>query len=150
MIWGCLGALNEARIKRFIAYSSINQMGFLLMGVACGALESLRASLVYLLLYVIMNLGFFLLFLTTREQKTKRALTYLTDFNDYAQMNYFHSVTLVVILFSMAGIPPLGGFFGKYYLFVHTFETGQLALLFIGMFTSVIAAYYYLRIIKVM
>lgn len=150
MVWGCLGALNESRIKRFIAYSSINQMGFLLMGIACGTFESLRATLIYLFLYIIMNLGFFILFLTTKEQTTFRALTYLTDFNDYAQKNYFYSITLVIILFSMAGIPPLGGFFGKYYLFLHSFETGQFALVIIGMFTSVIATYYYLRIIKIM
>lgn len=145
-----MGALNESRIKRFIAYSSINQMGFLFIGIACGTFESLRATLIYLFLYVVMNLGFFILFLTTKEQTTLRALTYLTDFNDYAQKNYFYSITLVIILFSMAGIPPLGGFFGKYYLFLHSFETGQFSLVIIGMVTSVIATYYYLRIIKIM
>lgn len=150
MIWGCMGALNESRIKRFIAYSSINQMGFLFIGLACGTFESLRATLIYLFLYVLMNLGFFVLFLTTKEQTTFRSLTYLTDFNDYAQKNYFYSITLVIILFSMAGIPPLGGFFGKYYLFIHSFETGQFSLVIIGMLTSVIATYYYLRIIKIM
>jgi NADH-quinone oxidoreductase subunit N len=118
MIWGCFGALGEQLIKRFIAYSSINQMGFL--------------------------------FLNTREEKTYRSLTYLTDFNDYAQQNYLYSITFAIILFSMAGIPPLGGFFGKYYLFVHSFETGHIDLVVIGMFTSLISAYYYLRIIKIM
>lgn len=125
-------------------------MGFLLMGIACGTFEGLRSSLIYLLLYIIMNLGFFILFLNTREQKTRRSLTYLTDFNDYAQSNYLYTVTLVIILFSMAGIPPLGGFFGKYYLFLHTFETGNFTLVITGMITSLIGAYYYLRIIKVM
>jgi NADH-quinone oxidoreductase subunit N len=150
MIWGCLGALGEQIVKRFIAYSSINQMGFLFMGLACGTFEGIRASLIYLLLYVLMNLGFFLLFLTTKDQKTNRYLTYLTDFNDYAQNNYLMSVTFVIILFSMAGIPPLGGFFGKYYLFLHSFEVGHILLVIIGMVTSLIATYYYLRIIKIM
>ena len=150
MIWGCFGALGEQRIKRFIAYSSINQMGFLFMGLACGTFEGLRASLIYLLLYVLMNLGFFILFLNTREEKTNRSLTYLSDFNDYAQNHYLYSVTFVIILFSMAGIPPLGGFFGKYFLFLHSFEIGHIMLVIIGMITSVIATYYYLRIIKIM
>jgi NADH-quinone oxidoreductase subunit N len=125
-------------------------MGFLFMGLACGTFEGIRASLIYLLLYVLMNLGFFLLFLTTKDQKTNRSLTYLTDFNDYAQHNYLLSVTFVIILFSMAGIPPLGGFFGKYYLFLHSFEVGHILLVVIGMITSLIATYYYLRIIKIM
>jgi NADH-quinone oxidoreductase subunit N len=150
MIWGCLGALGEQIIKRFIAYSSINQMGFLFMGLACGTFEGVRASLIYLLLYILMNVGLFLLFLTTKDKKTNRYLTYLTDFNDYAQSNYLMSVTFVIILFSMAGIPPLGGFFGKYYLFLHSFEVGHIMLVIIGMITSLIATYYYLRIIKIM
>lgn len=150
MIWGCLGALGEQMIKRFLAYSSINQMGFLLMGLACGTFEGLRASLLYLFLYILMNLGFFVLYLNTREEKTNRSLTYLTDFNDYAQNNYLYSVTLVIILFSMAGIPPLGGFFGKYFLFLHSFEIGHILLVVVGMITSLIATYYYLRIIKIM
>jgi NADH-quinone oxidoreductase subunit N len=150
MIWGCFGALGEQLIKRFIAYSSINQMGFLFMGLACGTFEGVRASLLYLLLYILMNLSFFILFLNTREKKTHRALKYLIDFNDYARNHYLYSVTLVIVLFSMAGIPPLGGFFGKYFLFLHSFETGHYLLVIIGMITSLIAAYYYLRIIKIM
>jgi NADH-quinone oxidoreductase subunit N len=158
MVVGCIGALNEPLIKRFIAYSSINQMGFLFLGLFCNNFAGVRASLIYLLLYIIMNLGFFLLFLNTNDKKSQRSLTYLSDFNDFAQHNYLYSITLVIILFSMAGIPPLGGFFGKYYLFLHTFELAvkfkslQIAfvLVVVGMFTSVIAAYYYLRIIKVM
>lgn len=150
MLWGCLGALGEQLIKRFVAYSSINQMGFLLMGLAAGTLEGVRASLIYLLLYVLMNLGFFILFLTTKDVETKRSLTYLTDFNLFAQKNYLYSISLIIILFSMAGIPPLGGFFGKFYLFLHSFEVGHIILVVTGMGTSVIATYYYLRIIKVM
>jgi NADH-quinone oxidoreductase subunit N len=133
-----------------MAYSSINQMGFLLMGLACGTFEGFRAALIYLLLYVIMNAGFFLLFLCTKEKTLNKPLTYLTDFNDFAQNNYVFSVGLVVILFSMAGIPPLGGFFGKYFIFLHSFETGHIGLVVVGMITSVIGAYYYLRIIKIM
>jgi len=150
MIWGCLGALTEQTVKRFMAYSSINQMGFLLMGICCGTFEGFRAALIYLLLYVIMNAGFFIIFLTTKEKSLNKTLTYLTDFNDFAQKNYIYSLGIVVILFSMAGIPPLGGFFGKYFIFLHSFETGHVGLVIVGMITSVIGAYYYLRIIKIM
>ena len=150
MIWGCFGALGEQIIKRFVAYSSINQMGFLFMGLASGTFEGLRAALFYLLLYILMNLGFFLLFLNTNEEKTNRSLLYLSDFNDYAQKNYLFSITFVIILFSMAGLPPLGGFFGKYFLFLHSFEVGHLVLVIVGMLTSLIATYYYLRIIQIM
>ena len=150
MIWGCAGALNEQLVKRFVAYSSINQMGFLLMGLATGTFEGIRASLLYLVLYVLMNLGFFILFLTTKDYKTKKSLTYLTDFNNFAQNNYLYSVGLVIILFSMAGIPPLGGFFGKYFLFLHNMQIEYFSLIVTGMITSAIAAYYYLRIIKIM
>ena len=142
--------MGERLIKRFIAYSSINQMGFLLMGLACGTFEGLRGALFYLILYALMNLGFFVLFLNTRETKTNRALTYLSDLNDYAKNHSLYSIALVIILFSMAGIPPLGGFFGKYFLFLHNIEVGNFGLIIIGMITSLIATYYYLRLIKVM
>ena len=150
MLWGCLGALTETNVKRFMAYSSINQMGFLLMGLTCGTYEGFRSAILYLVLYVIMNSGFFLWYLTTREVRLNRSVTYLSDFNAFAQNNYVASVGLVIIFFSMAGIPPLGGFFGKYFIFLHAFETGHIGLVIIGMITSVIGAYYYLRIIKIM
>jgi NADH-quinone oxidoreductase subunit N len=145
-----LGALTETIIKRFVAYSSINQMGFLLMGLTSGTFEGFRSSLIYLLLYVIMNIGFFLIFLTTRDIKSNKTLTYIFEFNSFAKDNYLYSIGLVIILFSMAGIPPLGGFFGKYFIFLHSFETGHLFLVITGMATSVVATYYYLRIIKIM
>lgn len=150
MFWGCFGALIEQNIKKFLAYSSINQMGFLLMGIACGTFEGFRASLIYLFLYILMNIGFFLVYLTTRNLVTNAGLLYITDFNSFAKTNFYYSISLVIILFSMAGIPPLGGFFGKYFLFVSCFETGNFGLVLMGMFTSVIGAYYYLRIIKIM
>jgi NADH-quinone oxidoreductase subunit N len=125
-------------------------MGFLFMGLAAGTFEGIRAALFYFVLYILMNLGFFILFLTTQEKRTTRALTFLSEFNDFAENNYLYSISLVVILFSMAGIPPLGGFFGKYFLFLHSFEVGHYLIVFVGMITSLIATYYYLRLIKIM
>jgi len=120
------------------------------MGLACGTFEGIRAALLYLLLYILMNLAFFILFLNTCEKKTNFSLIYLNDLNDYAKNHYLYSVSLVIVLFSMAGIPPLGGFFGKYFLFLHSFEVGHYVLVIVGMITSLIATYYYLRIIKIM
>jgi NADH-quinone oxidoreductase subunit N len=125
-------------------------MGFLFMGLASGTFEGFRAALLYLILYILMNLGFFILFLTTQEKKTDCSFIFLADLKDYADNHYFYSICLIVLFFSMAGIPPLGGFFGKYFLFLHSFEVGHYLLVVVGMITSVIATYYYLRIIKIM
>lgn len=150
MVWGCFGALVEKNFKKFVAFSSINQMGFLLIGVATGTFEGIRASLIYLLIYVIMNLGVFLVFLNTYEKNTGRNIAYLTDFSYFARNNWFYSIALVVILFSMAGIPPLAGFFGKYYLLLSAFESNMYSLVITGMLCSLVSSYYYLRIIKIM
>jgi NADH-quinone oxidoreductase subunit N len=150
MLWGGIAALTEKKIKRFMAYSSINQMGFLLMGLACGTFEGLRATLIFLIIYVIMNIGFFIFFLLTRNIKNNRSMIYLTDFNYAAQHNWNYTIILVIILFSMAGIPPLGGFFGKYFLFFHAFSMGYYSLVIMGIVTSLISTFYYLRIVKIM
>src|SRR5436305_4494771 len=117
MLFGSLYALVEKRIRKFLAYSSINQMGFLLAGVAGGNLQTTEASIIFLIIYVITNLGLFIILLNTRAAKN-RPLLYLTDFSHFAKNNQlFYSIALVIIFFSMAGIPPLAGFFGKYFVF---------------------------------
>jgi NADH-quinone oxidoreductase subunit N len=150
MLWGCFGALVEKSFKKFVAFASINQMGFLLIGLACGTEGGIRASLIYLLIYAVMNLGLFIIFLNTSEVNSKRNIGYLTDFTYFAKNNWLYSITLVIILFSMAGIPPLAGFFGKYYLLLHAFESELYSLVIVGMFCSLVSTYYYLRIIKIM
>jgi len=87
MLWGGVAALTEKKIKRFMAYSSINQMGFLLIGLACGTFEGLRATLIFLLIYIIMNVGFFIFFLLTRNIINNKSMIYLTDFNYTALHN---------------------------------------------------------------
>jgi NADH-quinone oxidoreductase subunit N len=150
MLWGCFGALVEKSFKKFIAFASINQMGFLLIGLACGSANGVRATLIYLLIYAIMNLGLFIIFLNTYEKNSNRNMGYLTDFTYFAKNNWLYSITLVIILFSMAGIPPLAGFFGKYYLLLHAFEAQLYSLVIVGMLCSLVSTYYYLRIIKIM
>jgi NADH-quinone oxidoreductase subunit N len=149
MLFGALYALVEKRIRKFLAYSSINQMGFLLMGITCCAVQTTEAAIIFLLIYVITNLGLFIILLNTYNIATNRQLVYLSDFHYFAKNNLLsYSVVVAVLLFSMAGIPPLAGFFGKYFLLLTTFEQKYYSLVLIGLFTSVISTFYYLRIIK--
>jgi len=153
MIFGALHALVEKRFRRFMAYSSINQMGFLLMGIAAGSVETTKAAMIFLIIYVITNLGLFIIVLNTSNDErggfyNNRPLLYLTDFTHFAKNNKFYSIAVAIIFFSMAGIPPLAGFFGKYFILLTVFEQDQYALVIIGLFTSVISTFYYLKIIK--
>lgn len=150
MIWGCLGAYMEDKIKKFIAYSSINQMGFLLIGITCGAFEGIRATIIYLAIYILMNLGFLQFYLATWNTQTTRNIEYLPELKYFSKYNWIYSLGLAGILFSMAGVPPLAGFFGKYFLFLIAFQSEYYLLIFIGMLTSLVSAFYYLRIIKIM
>jgi NADH-quinone oxidoreductase subunit N len=150
MIVGAFFALVESRIKRFIAYSSINQIGFLLIGLILNTEQGILASLIFLTLYIFTNLGFFILFLNTHDEKITHPLIYLTDLKNFAKYNRGLTIPLVIILFSMAGIPPLAGFFGKLYLLLNAFEEKLYFLVFVGLLTSIISAYYYLKLVKLM
>lgn len=147
LLWGCVGACAEKNTKRFLAYASINQMGFLLRGVAAASFHGYRATRVYLLIYTIRNFGFLTVFLNART-KGRDGLLYLTDFRGVGQANWLISWTVARVLLSRAGIPPLAGFFGKYFLLLHVQEAKLYPLVFVALLTSLISAYYYLRIIK--
>ena len=123
-------------------------MGFLLLGLALGSFDGIKASLIYLLIYIVMNTGLFIILLNTYNVYTNRHITFLTDFHYFAKNNWLISVSLVIILFSMAGIPPLAGFFGKYYLFLNAFSSKYYSLVIIGMLTSMVSTFYYLKLIK--
>jgi NADH-quinone oxidoreductase subunit N len=148
MIFGALAALVEKKIRKFFAYSSINQMGFLLIGLVGGTPSTVQTSIIYLIIYIIMNIILFIIVLNVFEEKTFRPLIYLTDLTFYTKNSLIKALPLIVILFSMAGIPPLAGFFGKYYLFLMAFEKQFYFLVIVGMFTSMISTFYYLKIIK--
>jgi NADH-quinone oxidoreductase subunit N len=150
MIWGCLAAVAEPKTKRFMAYTSINQMGFLLLGLATASTEGYRSTLVYLLIYIVMNIGFLVVFLSARRTADGASFRYLTDFRELGQQDAVTSWMFALVLFSMAGIPPLAGFFGKYYLLLHAQEQGLYGLVIIGLATSLLSTYYYLRLIKIM
>jgi len=148
MVGGAFYALVEKRIRKFLAYSSISQMGFLLSGITYGTIQCLTAAIIFLIIYIIMNLGLFIILLNTTNKKDNRPLLYITDLQFFTENNALYSILLTVILFSMAGIPPLAGFFGKYFLFLTIFQAKGYLLVICGLFSSVISAYYYLRIIK--
>ena len=150
LLWGCFAAFAEKKTKRFLAYASINQIGFLLLGVSSASMEGYRTTLFYLLVYALMNVAFLVVFLHTRLREYNTGLLYLTDFRDIGVRYRTHfSWPLAMALFSMAGIPPLAGFFGKYYLLLHAQAQGLYALVIVGLITSLVSTYYYLRIIKI-
>lgn len=148
MILGALAAINQRNIKRLMAYSSIGHVGYALVGLAAGTEEGTRGILIYLAIYLVMNIGTFACILCMR--KGGRMVESIDDLAGLGKTNPMLAATIVVFMFSLAGIPPLAGFFGKLYVFLAAIEAGLFVLAIIGVVTSVIGAFYYLRIIKVM
>ncbi len=147
MLFGAIAAIGQTNIKRLIAYSSIGHMGYVLAGLATGSNEGIQSSILYLSIYIIMNLGFFSVLLML-----KRNNQYFEDIKDLSGLSQHHpllSLSLLLILFSLAGIPPLAGFFAKFYVFKSVIEQSMYFLAIIGLVTTVIAAFFYLRIIKI-
>ena len=140
--------ISQKKIKRFLAYSSIVHMGYLLLGISFGTLEGVQASLLYLIIYMINTINIWTLVISLeRVQKTNKII-YLSDLNYIYKTNPLLAFIFAISLFSMAGIPPLAGFFSKFYIFLAALENGSYFLLFTGILTSVISAFYYIRIIK--
>jgi NADH-quinone oxidoreductase subunit N len=148
MILGALAAIAQRNIKRLMAYSSIGHVGYALVGLAAGTQEGVRGVLIYLAIYIVMNLGTFACILAMRRDGAS-----VEDIDDLAGLSRTHpmmAAAMVAFMFSMAGVPPLAGFFGKFYVFLAAIEAQLYALAIIGVVTSVISAFYYLRIVKVM
>ena len=147
MIFGAIAAIGQKNLKRLIAYSSISHMGYILAGLSTGTNEGIQSSIVYISIYLVMNLSFFCcLFMMKRNEK------YYDDINDLAGLSKNHpliSLSLLIILFSLAGIPPMAGFFAKFYIFMAVIEQSMYFLAIIGLLSTVISAFYYLRIIKI-
>jgi NADH-quinone oxidoreductase subunit N len=148
MILGALAALGQKNIKRLMAYSSIGHVGYALMGLAVASDTGYRGVLVYMAIYVVMNIGTFAVLVAMRRQG--RALEAVDDLAGLGKTDPAMALWMAVFMFSMAGIPPLAGFFGKLYVFLAAVQAGFWTLAIIGIATSVIASYYYLRIVKVM
>jgi NADH-quinone oxidoreductase subunit N len=148
MILGALAAIGQRSIKRLMAYSSIGHMGYALIGLAVGTEAGIRGVLVYLIVYVFMSAGTFACIIAMRRQG--RSVEQITDLNGLSRTDPALALAMALFMFSMAGIPPLAGFFGKLYVFLAAVQGGMWTLAIIGLLTSVVGAFYYLRVVKVM
>jgi NADH-quinone oxidoreductase subunit N len=146
MILGAIAAISQKNIKRLLAYSSIGHIGYALAGVATGAVNGYKSSIVYICIYVIMNIGFFsCLYLLKKDNEYKENIS---DLSGISKKHPLLAISFLILLFSLAGIPPLGGFFAKFYVFSAVLEQKMYTLAIIGLLTTVISAFYYLKIIK--
>lgn len=153
MILGSVAALSQTRIKRLLAYSSISHVGYLLAGFACGTVEGIQALLIYLFIYVFMNLNLFALILCGMRRdnvQTVPRMKFITDFAFAAKTNPILAVTFTITMFSMAGIPPLAGFYSKAYLFFAAMSSHLYVVAVIGVLCSVVSCFYYIRLVKIM
>ena len=148
MLLGSLAAIGQTNIKRLMAYSSIGHMGYALIGLAVGTADGVRGVLIYMVTYVFMNAGTFACILTMRRKGV--ALEKVSDLAGLGRTDPMLAGWLTVFMFSMAGIPPMAGFFGKLYVFLAAVQGGMWTLAVIGVLTSVIGAYYYIRVVKIM
>jgi len=147
MILGALTAIGQNNIKRLMAYSTIGHMGYALAGLATGTNQGIQSTIIYLTIYLVMNLGAFgCIFMMKREN------VFYENIDDLSGLSKNHpilAISFLIILFSLAGIPPLAGFFAKFYIFMAVIEAKMYAFAIIGLVTTVISTFYYLRIIKV-
>ena len=145
MFIGAIAAIGQTNIKRLMAYSSIAHMGFALMGLAAGTAFGVQAMLIYMAIYVTMNIGTFALILGM--EKDGRPVTDIRAFKSYSKKEPLMSLVLLVMMFSLAGVPPMLGFFGKFYVLRAAYDGGLGWLAVAGVIASVIGAFYYLRIV---
>ena len=149
MVLGAFAAIGQRNIKRLMAYSSIGHMGYALVGLAAGSQAGVRGVIIYMLIYMVMTLGTFACILAMRRKEDGN-VEQIDDLAGLSSTNRFMALVLTILMFSLAGIPPLAGFFGKYVVFLAAIEAKLYALAIIGVLASVVGAYYYLRIIKIM
>ncbi len=148
MLLGAIAAIGQTNLKRLIAYSSISHVGYALAGLATGSNDGIQNSVIYMTIYILMNLGLFSCLLMMKKNDE-----YYEDIEDLSGLSKNHpllAISLLVILFSLAGIPPLAGFFAKFYIFKSVVEQSMYFLAIVGLLSTVVAAFYYLRIIKIM
>ena len=148
MALGSFAAIGQRNIKRLMAYSSIGHMGYALVGLAAGTAEGVQGVIVYLAIYLVMTLGMFACILAMRRDG--RMVEQIDQLSGLSRTNPLMALAMAVLLFSLAGIPPLAGFFAKFYVFLAAIESGLYVLAVIGMLLSVVGAFYYLRIVKIM
>jgi NADH-quinone oxidoreductase subunit N len=148
MVLGAFAAIGQTNIKRLLAYSSIGHMGYALIGLAAGSPEGVQSVIIYMAIYLIMTLGSFACVLAMRRKEGQ--IETIGDLAGLARTNGLHAFFLAVFMFSLAGIPPLAGFFAKYFIFMAAIKANLVTLAVIGVLASVVGAVYYIRIVKLM
>ena len=147
MIFGAIAAIGQLNLKRLIAYSSIGHMGYALAGLASGTNQGIQSSVTYITIYLVMTLAFFSCLFMLRKKNV-----FYEKIENLSGLSTNHpilSMTLLIVLFSLAGIPPLAGFFAKFYIFMAVIEQSMYFLAIVGLLSTVVAAFYYLRLIKI-
>ena len=148
MVVGAFGAISQSSLKRLMAYSTVLNIGYVLIAVCLNSFEGYYAAFLYLAIYVVGVIGFFACLVALFGMRSDDAT--FEDLKGIANVRKTIAATISIIMFSMIGIPPLAGFFGKYYVFYNAVKQGELALAGFGVITSVVAAFYYLKVIKYM
>jgi NADH-quinone oxidoreductase subunit N len=148
MTLGSFAAIGQRNIKRLMAYSSIGNVGYALIGLAAGTAEGVQGVIIYMAIYLAMTLGAFACILAMRRQNVM--FEQIEDLSGLARTHPGLAFCFAAMLFSLAGIPPLAGFFAKFYVFAAAIQAGLVTLAVIGVVTSVVGAYYYVRIVKIM
>lgn len=147
MFVGTFGALKQVRVKRFIAYASISQVGFIMLGLASCCIGGLIASVLYLFIYALMSIVFFALILNTEHIVSKKNIIYLSELYCFSLYSSKFAKCLAIVLFSMAGIPPLGGFISKLFVYIVAIDAKLDLIVFVSLFLSIVSTYYYLNFI---
>lgn len=152
LLFGSLGALSQKKWKRFLAYSSISHIGFILIGFLSGEILGVTSTLLYLFIYVVTTLGIFTFLLSLRfyEYPKNYQIRYFSELINLSKVNPLLSISLALILFSMTGIPPLSGFFAKVFVLLIGIQSGSYSLVFFSIIISGISCFYYIRIIQIM
>ena len=147
MVFGAIAAIGQSNLKRLIAYSSIGHMGYALAGLASGTNQGIQSSVTYISIYLVMTLAFFSCLFMLR--KKNQFYEKIEDLSGLSTNHPVLSFSLLIVLFSLAGIPPLAGFFAKFYIFMAVIEQSMYFLAIVGLLSTVVAAFYYLRLIKI-
>ena len=148
IIVGTFGALTQIKLKRMLAYSAIGHLGYVLIGFSAGCFEGVNAGFIYIVLYMIMAIISFIILLGVYKKKGLIKINYIKDLSILTNANPLIALVIALTFFSMAGIPPISGFFSKMFLFIVAIQSKMYALAIIAVITSVISCFYYLRIIK--
>ena len=146
MFLGAIAAIAQKSIKRLLAYSSIGHVGYVLIALVAASDQGIKSASIYMFIYLIMNISVFAILLSLK--KSDKYVEKIDELSGLSKTNPVVSVSLAIIMLSMAGIPPFIGFFGKFYVFIAAIESQQYILAILGVLASVISAFYYLRIIK--